>query len=266
MGADSSTGRLRRWLTWQRVAIDQIEVRRPGREAALFTAHACFFFVLAIAIGLIIRDHPWPLLGAAKFTDDFWYIVVFKVGGLLVLPLALFFGMGYRPGDLAPGWQPSARAALSIAIAFLVGNAINLQHLSRIGNALRGEPRAGLWLALAAAAIVPLVAAAIPEEIAFRAILQTRLEKTCNRPVAIGASVLLFTLWHLPTRYLLAHGVEGQAGDLGSVLLGTAVPVAIVGLVFSALWDRYRNLPLLIGLHYGIDLLPSVSSFLMIEF
>ena len=76
------------------------------------------------------------------------------------------------------------------------------------------------------------------------------------------ASVALFVAWHLPTRFLLAHGVEGEAGDLGSVLLGTGVPVGIVGLIFALGWDRHRNLPALIALHGGIDSIPIVASML----
>lgn len=72
----------------------------------------------------------------------------------------------------------------------------------------------------------------------------------------------LFTAWHLPTRYLLATGVEGTAGDLPSVLLGTGLPVFIVGLILTLLWDRHRKLVPLIAVHWGIDTLPAVSALL----
>lgn len=52
------------------------------------------------------------------------------------------------------------------------------------------------------------------------------------------ATALLFTAWHLPTRFLLADGIEGKAGDLGSVLVGTGIPVLLVGIVFGWTWDR----------------------------
>jgi len=78
---------------------------------------------------------------------------------------------------------------------------------------------------------------------------------------AILIASLLFTLWHLPPRYLLSSGVEGAAGDLGSVLLGTGLPVFVVGLIFAWAWARWRSLPHLVLAHWAIDLLPSVSSF-----
>jgi membrane protease YdiL (CAAX protease family) len=43
-----------------------------------------------------------------------------------------------------------------------------------------------------------------------------------------------------------------------------AAAVFIVGLLFGIAWARWRNLPVLIAVHWGIDLLPSISSFLMI--
>jgi membrane protease YdiL (CAAX protease family) len=72
----------------------------------------------------------------------------------------------------------------------------------------------------------------------------------------------LFTAWHLPSRFLLSQGVEGHAGDIGSVLIGTGVPVFIVGLIFGIFWDRYRSILPLIAAHWGIDLIPQVVSFL----
>ncbi len=113
---------------------------------------------------------------------------------------------------------------------------------------------------------MPLLIAGFPEEFVFRGILQTRLEKVWGRVAAITVSVLLFTAWHIPTRYLLAQGVEGSAGDLTSVLLGTGVPVLIVGSVFALLWDRYRNLPALIAAHWGVDVLPALIAFLGIDY
>jgi membrane protease YdiL (CAAX protease family) len=109
--------------------------------------------------------------------------------------------------------------------------------------------------------LLPLLIAGLPEELFFRGMLQTRLEKRWNTTVAILVSGILFTAWHLPSRFFLASGVEGQAGDLASVILGTGVPVLLVSLFFGWHWARYRNIPLLICTHWAIDILPSLSSF-----
>lgn len=104
--------------------------------------------------------------------------------------------------------------------------------------------------------------AALPEELVYRWALQTRIERIWGRLAAILLAAVLFTAWHLPTRYLLASGAEGRAGDLASVLRGTGLPVLVVGLSFGWAWDRWRNLPALVALHWGIDTLPSVASIL----
>lgn len=121
-------------------------------------------------------------------------------------------------------------------------------------------------LRLAVGVIMPLLTAAIPEELYFRGYLQTRLEKKWNGVVALLISTLLFTAWHLPSRYLLSKGVEGQAGDWGQVILHTGVPVFIVGVLFAIHWSRYRNIVLLIATHWAIDTLPSLSSYFKIPF
>ena len=142
-------------------------IRNPAQEAAWSISYPLFYILAAVATGMLIRAHPLPLLGAASFTQDFWY--------------------------------------------------------------------------------------AIP------------LERIWGRLPAILVTTLLFTAWHLPTRFLLAHGAEGRAGDFVSILMGTGISVAGAGLIIGWIWDRNRNLPFLIALHAGIDTLPILSSLLEIQ-
>ena len=110
------------------------------------------------------------------------------------------------------------------------------------------------------AVLIALFNAGIPEEFVFRYWLQTRIERRFGRLATIVGAALLFTAWHIPSRYFLAFGSEGRAGNLGSVILHTGVPVFLVALVLGLLWDRYRRLLPLIGLHWGIDVLPLVGA------
>jgi len=71
-----------------------------------------------------------------------------------------------------------------------------------------------------------LINAGIPEEFVFRGWMQTRLEQRFSRAIAIAGTALLFTAWHIPSRYFLAFGEEGKAGDLASVAFNTGVPVS----------------------------------------
>jgi len=246
--------------------VDQVRMNNPRREAAWLGAYALFYIGLAALTGLLIRHWPLPLLGAWKFNHDLWYLFFFKIGMLLVLPCIWFHRRGYRPGDLLPGWRLGLRSGLVVALAFAAGFCLNLGHLPRIETALQGMDATRRAAALILGVILPLFSAGLPEEIVYRGLLQTRLEAVTGRGPGLLITAALFTAWHLPTRYLLASGVEGQAGDLGSVLVGTGLPVFIVGMIFGLLWDRYRSLPPLIAAHWAIDVLPAVSSFVGAEF
>ena len=138
--------------------------------------------------------------------------------------------------------------------------------LRMVLEAMRVLPAGEFLLGAGVGALLPLFIAGIPEEVVYRGILQTRLERLLGRLWAILITALLFTAWHLPTRFLLSRGVEGTAGNLGSVLLGTGVPVLIIGLLLGIVWDRYRNLPSLIAFHWGVDTLPTMLAMLGVDF
>jgi len=262
-----SLRRLRRWIVWQRVPVGELLIRRPVREAATATIYAVLFVLAAVLTGLLIRWKPIPLLGSASFIYDFWYAIVFKILLLLTIPLVWYYRQGYKLSDLAPGWKWAPRNVVVLLLAFLAGLSLNLLQ-GRLDLVIEGAANFSVGeraVRLAAGVILPFLIAGFPEEFVYRGVLQTRLEKVGGRAAAILISVLLFTAWHIPTRYLLAQGVEGSAGDLSSVLLGTGVPVFIVGLVFALLWDRYRSLPPLIAAHWGVDVLPASISFLGID-
>ncbi len=253
--------RLWHWLVRQRVPVGRLRIDRPRPEAGLWTGFALVFAALALVIGLLIRAFPLPLMGSVSFTDDLWYLLVFKAGALLALPCVILWKQGYGLRDLLPAWRFGGWTVFTLALVAALGILPNLGHVAGVQAALAESGGSAVPL-LVVAAIVPLLCAALPEELVFRGLLQTRLEAVLGRLPAILLAALLFTLWHLPTRLLLSSGVEGAAGDLGSVLVGTGLPVFIVGVIFGWAWDRWRSLPHLVLAHWAIDLLPSMSSFL----
>ncbi len=255
-----------KWLTWQRVRAGEMRIEEPGKETVLALSFSVLYIFAAAAIGLMIRFCPLPILGAARFTDDLWYAGIFKIGLLLVIPGTWFILKGYRPADLLPGSNIGGRTLLWTILAFAMGASLNMGRLHFIGEAAPGFTTGGLLARAGVGAALALLAAGIPEEFFFRGILQTRLELSVGRAASICLTSLLFTAWHLPTRFLLSSGVEGEAGDLGSVLLGTGLPVFIVSLVFCLLWDRYRSLVPLMAAHLGIDLIPAIISMLGMKY
>jgi len=249
---------------WQRLPAVEIRIIDPARESRIALGFAFFYIAAAAVTGMIESVWPHPLWGATLLTSDILYLFAFKIGLLLVLPIVAILHAGYSMDDLMLGWRQGPRSMLTLMVVFFLGFIVNAGMLRSISDAVRpmslieGVSRVGLgWMLM-------LFCAALPEEIVYRWGLQTRLERRWGRPQAILATALLFTGWHLPTRYLLASGAEGSAGDLQSVLVGTGLPVLVVGLIFGWAWDRWRNLPALVALHWGIDTLPSTASLLHI--
>jgi uncharacterized protein len=246
-------------LNWQRLPARSIVFRSEVRETDFLLAYALVYIVMGYITGLIILNYPMPIMHAVKFNQDVTYTFLFKIGLLLLVPCYVYFQQWkYSASDILMGWTLSPGNLVMLVSGFAAGLFLNAGHLNALKEAIPSHPDAPIRLAIAV--IMPLFTAGIPEEFFFRGLLQTRLEKRWNRVSAILVSTTLFMAWHLPARYLLSQGVEGKAGDFWSVLMGTGVPVFIVGLFFSLHWSRYRNLPLLIMIHWGIDILPCVSS------
>lgn len=250
------------FLTRQRLPASDIRILDPARETRVALAFAVAYIGAAFATGLIERAWPAPLWGASALTSDATYAFGFKIGLLLVVPALAIRRAGYTMDDLLLGWRPTPAAILRVALLFFAGLFINASKIDPIRDAVAGLPAVEAGLRVGFGCILLLFSAGIPEELVYRWGLQTRLERAWGRVAAILVTAVLFTAWHLPTRYFLAEGAEGSAGDLGTVLLGTGLPVLVVALVLGWAWDRWRNLPALIFFHWGVDTLPSVASFL----
>lgn len=254
------------WLKWQRIPVSQIPLRNPKRELVGLIVFACCYVGMSFATGWLVKHYPQPLMGASYFTQDAWYVFLFKIGGLLVVPLVIFYSWGYRARDLLLDWRWSARSSTYTVLAFLIGVVVNAGRFVEVGGASAQFGRGDYWLRVSVGVLVVLFGAGIPEELFFRGLLQTRLEALSGRFTAVLVSNVLFAAWHLPTRYLLASGAEGKAGNFWSVLVGTGLPVFVVGVILAWIWDRYRRLVPLMAVHWGVDVLPSVSSMLRVPF
>lgn len=252
------------YFTRQRIPVAYFRVLYPRQELALLAGYALLYVGLSAVTAQLILHRPYPLFGSPDFLLDYWYFLFFKIGCLLLLPAIVFYRLGYRWRDLAPKGL-SSRDYLWSIVAYSAGFAINVAHLEGIRHQIGTRLVEQVPLRIAVAVTLALINAGIPEEFFFRAWLQTRMERRYGRLAAILGTALLFTAWHIPSRYFLAFGDEGRAGDLGSVLLNTGLPVLLVALVLGFLWDRYRRLLPLIALHWGIDTLPLITGILGIQ-
>ncbi|HLO81182.1 MAG TPA: type II CAAX endopeptidase family protein [Chitinophagaceae bacterium] len=252
-------------LTWQRVPARDIRFKRLEEETSFLLGYAIFYIFLGYGIGVLIQNYPQPLMGATQFNQDAWYSILFKIFFLLIVPSFIYFGWWkYKLRDLLLGIRPGFSTVVATIVMMLLGFFLNASHLSKISAHYHEHPDA--FLRVFIGVMMPLFTAGIPEELFFRGYLQTRLEKKWNRLFAILLTSILFMAWHLPSRYLLSRGIEGQAGHFDQVLLQTGLPVFIISLIFGFHWSRYRNIVLLVLTHWAVDVLPSVSSFLKIPF
>lgn len=240
----------------------ELDNRKLRSELGLFLSYSIVYVFIVAAFSVVIKRFPMPILEAEKFTQDVWYVVFVKIIFLLFVPLFIYRKLGHK---ILPIFKVKFNWSIAFAIAccFFIGIILNGGYLAKINSAVaRGGP--ATWLEFTVGLFLPLVQAAIPEEIFYRYILQTRLEKAIGRTLGILCSSFLFAAFHFPSRYLLASGVEGSAGDIYSIVQGTMLPVFVIGIVLGLLWAKFRNIWVLVALHFGIDTLPSIASFLHI--
>jgi membrane protease YdiL (CAAX protease family) len=258
--------RRRAFFRRQRLPVRDIRILDPERETRIALAFAIAYIGAAFVTGWIERTWPLPLWGATSLTSDATYKLGFKIGLLLIVPAIAIRRAGYGMDDLLLGWRPTARSVAVLLASFAAGFSLNASRLAPIRDAVDGLPPGEAALRVGLGGILVLFSAGLPEELVYRWGLQTRLERAWGRLAAIVVTAVVFTAWHIPPRYFNAEGAEGTAGDLGSVLLGTGVPVLAVALLFGWAWDRWRNLPALVLAHWGVDTLPSIASFLQLPF
>ena len=254
--------RFRRWLTWQRVPVERMRILRLRAELRFLLWYALAFVAWSAATGWLIFRHPMPIMGARYFTNDYQYVFLFKIPGLLIIPAIWFYRAGYVARDLLPETCWDRRTGLLTLFGFIAGVFVNSGLIAPTLAAAPAFSPAQLAARLAWGVTIPVINAGIPEEFVFRGLLQTRLEARYGRGIGIVGTALLFTAWHLPTRLMLASGSEGNAWHAGSVLLHTGLAVFLVALVLGWLWDRYRRLIPLMALHWGVDLLPLTAGML----
>ncbi len=175
------------WITWQRVPAGQLSFKSLNQESNLLLGYAIFYIFLAIIISNLIQIAPLPILGAVRFVQDLWYALVFKLIFLLVIPSLFYFKVwNYSKKDLVLGLRATPSIWIKGFLLVLVGFGLNAGHIPGILAQAPLVDLAGLKWGIGL--VLPLLIAGLPEELFFRGMLQTRLEKRWNTPVAILVS------------------------------------------------------------------------------
>ena len=119
-----------------------------------------------------------------------------------------------------------------------------------------GLPLCFLWL---------FIEAGFVEEFFYRAILQSRLTALLRSPTGgIVISALLFGLSHAPGLYLRGAESEGVDEQLPFLFWSayTIAYMSVAGIFLGIVWQRTKNLWLVMAIHAILDLLPNLEGFI----
>ena len=119
-----------------------------------------------------------------------------------------------------------------------------------------GLPLCFLWL---------FIEAGLVEEFFYRVILQSRMTILLKSSAGgIVITALIFGLSHAPGLYLRGAESEGVDERLPFLFWSayTIAYMSVAGIFLGIIWQRTRNLWLVMAIHAMLDLLPNVGDFI----
>lgn len=250
------------WLLTRRIALPQIAVAQPRREALGLLGYLAIYGLLFIGFGLGAVKALVPPGQVQELV-----VLAYKLLIHVVLPIAVIVLLGGAVRPILTGWNGGWRwfATLTVMAAVLFGLlALVSPSLAQIGEAGLSPLAALPWIA--GAWLWVSIEAGLCEEFLFRAALQTRISAWSGSPVvAIVAVSLVFALAHWPGLYLRGGpGTDGWSTDPLQVAAFTIAALSPLSVLMGVLWERTRSLLLVALLHGAIDALPFTSEFVAI--
>lgn len=229
---------LHHFRTYVDIAVVIVVLALTNLIAHFTTPWASIATVPAAAVGLLVlvraRGLGWAELGLSR---EHW-----KAGAGYALAAVGVVGAVIAIGALLPWTRPM----------FMNNN------YATISGAL-----------IASMVIIPLQTV-IPEELAFRGVLQGALNRAWGFRGVAAAGSLLFGLWHIATSMGLTSGNVGFTQVFGGGIWGTVagvlmavVATAIAGFVFTWLRRRSGSLLAPIALHWSLNGLGALAAALV---
>ena len=227
---------------------DDAQIRTELRPLLLY---ALLYPLLLIPVVLWGRQQPIPLFPG---WHDSWalsanYHVVGKMLLLGVPTLAFLWRLGglrrLGLGGITNPWR---------WIGPLIGQSFAMIIVPVVLGGPTGVSLLPLWL-LAALAVMTFCSAGFTEEMFYRVLLQTRLERVLGRWNGIAAAALLFGLFHLPSRLVFVWLGTGESlgWDSARALAAVVTGQMVLGLVDGYMWTRFRNVWWNVGAHVFKD-------------
>lgn len=245
----------------------------PGRtafrgEALIITALVVFFaWYVTYGSSLINQLIPQDIIETGWKNDI--AILIKKLLVFVIVPFGIYNSAGFSVKDF--GFIPGRKnlfgkrtilvfIVLSVMILlfqyFLSGGAEPVRKGQfSTQQLLYGLPLLFSWL---------FIEVGLVEEFFFRAVLQSRISVLLKSPVAgIIISGLIFGLAHAPGLFLRGAESEGMSEQVPLYfwLAYTISAMSVAGIFLGIIWQRTRNLYLVMALHAIVDLLPNLAGF-----
>ncbi|MBM4597659.1 CPBP family intramembrane glutamic endopeptidase [Prescottella equi] len=196
----------------------------------------------------------------AHFTTVWASIATVPIAAVVLVGLTRRRGLGWAELGLSPRhWRKGTVYALACVglVLAVVAVGIALPFTRQFFMADRYATVSG---ALIASMIVIPLQTVIPEELAFRGVLQGTLSRVSGARGVFAAGSLLFGLWHIASSLGLTTGNRGLTGILGGGLVGQILGIAgavaataAAGFVFTWLRSRSGSLLAPIALHWSLN-------------
>lgn len=221
------------WFFTRRRAVETTAVRLPLLETAL--ALALVLLWMLFRIGQYTNLYALPVVALANLRDISDTIAP-KLLEMVILPLALWFALGYRPRELGLraqrfDWLPPL-LPMAALLYFGFQNHSPVEWWNRF--------------------VYFLLGAGIPEEILFRGLVQTRLMALLKNPSwSLYLAALVFGMSHLPIN------LSGARPDNWLSAFESAFTFQMtIGFALGYAYYRVRSLPPLMLLHALINAAP----------
>ena len=221
------------WFFTRRRAMEMMPVRKPIVESA-------------IALGLVLL---WMLFRVGQYGN--WYelprvpiltdkelfeTIVPKMFEMVLLPLAIWFALRYRPRDLTlrAHWRDWIPALVPIAALVFIG--------------LQNNKPQEWWQSI----VYFYFGAGLPEEFLFRGLVQTRLEALVKNPAwGLYLAALVFGASHLPINLANAPATNWLSAFESAFTFQMSV-----GFALGYAFQRVRNVIPLSVIHTLINAAP----------
>ncbi|MGD9619424.1 MAG: lysostaphin resistance A-like protein [Mycolicibacterium sp.] len=206
----------------------------------------------------------------AHFTTPWANVAVVPAAAVGLLMLVRSRGLGWSEIGLGrEHWKSGAAYALGAVT--LVGAVIAVGAMLPLTRPMfLNDNYATLSGALIASMIIIPLQTVIPEELAFRGVLQGALNRAWGFRGVAAAGSLLFGLWHIATSMGLTASNVGFTRMLGGGIFGMVAGVvgavlatAAAGFVFTWLRRRSGSLIAPIALHWSLNGLGAVAAALV---